>query len=369
MDSENEKGSLKRSGQTLQGAEKNKQKVLDVEDILIPEFAKFMKEEEIEVKQPVLKMSRRKLKARKGISLHTSTEPESAKKANQRDSVFVNFGAMLHNISRDDLVDLYKIMLQKTTAYGPEEDLERAFVENLRIMSYPLSEEVCRMMLKKKLFAQNTEVKKKLLLAYKRLIRSKTLDLHSSSDHSSSGHSILGHSLSRHASPDTTVADSSTPPRIVHPPLARTLRSGDSSSESSARPCHKRCRSLAAIVTSFIHATRALVPSRADLLPPRKRFRDSISFEDSVEEDIDTDVLEYIEADATAVEVVVDKDVVTGLMQLIPDTPDTILSTLAILWNTIGGFDMEGNQGLKLIDQKLVMIGRLRLKIGEHLNA
>ncbi|GJX68455.1 hypothetical protein Tco_0304182 [Tanacetum coccineum] len=78
-------------------------------------------------------------------------------------SVFVNFGAMLHNISRDDLVDLYKIMLQKTTAYGPEEDLERAFVENLRIMSYPLSEEVCRMMLKKKLFAQNTEVKKKLV--------------------------------------------------------------------------------------------------------------------------------------------------------------------------------------------------------------
>ncbi|GKC41989.1 ribonuclease H-like domain-containing protein [Tanacetum coccineum] len=117
---------------------------------------------------------------------------------------------MLHNISRDDLVDLYKIVLQKTTAYGPEEDLERAFAKNLRIMfdppqsedtvwslpmhipivnwryydscnvhclnlhnttaiymlaerSYPLSEEVCRMMLKKKLFAQNTKVKKKLI--------------------------------------------------------------------------------------------------------------------------------------------------------------------------------------------------------------
>ncbi|GJU40365.1 hypothetical protein Tco_1193322 [Tanacetum coccineum] len=53
-------------------------------------------------------------------------------RANQMNSVFVNFGAMLHNISRDDLVDLYKIVLQKTTAYGPEEDLERAFAENLR---------------------------------------------------------------------------------------------------------------------------------------------------------------------------------------------------------------------------------------------
>ncbi|GJW35309.1 hypothetical protein Tco_0058229 [Tanacetum coccineum] len=58
-------------------------------------------------------------------------------RANQRDSVFVNFGAMLHNISRDDLVDLYKIVLQKTTAYGPEEDLERAFAENLRLCLIP----------------------------------------------------------------------------------------------------------------------------------------------------------------------------------------------------------------------------------------
>ncbi|GKC79000.1 hypothetical protein Tco_1129774 [Tanacetum coccineum] len=133
-------------------------------------------------------MSRRKLKARKGIGLHTSTEPESREVditsskivkwkilrhggkgychliiANQRDSVFVNFGAMLHNISRVDLVDLYKIVLQKTTAYGPEEDLERAFAKNLRIMFNPPQKEVCRMMLKKKLFAQNTEVKKKLV--------------------------------------------------------------------------------------------------------------------------------------------------------------------------------------------------------------
>ncbi|GKC54888.1 hypothetical protein Tco_1077633, partial [Tanacetum coccineum] len=48
MDSEKEKESLKRSGETLQSAEKKKQKVLDVEDIPIPESAKFVKEEEIE---------------------------------------------------------------------------------------------------------------------------------------------------------------------------------------------------------------------------------------------------------------------------------------------------------------------------------
>ncbi|GKC22142.1 hypothetical protein Tco_1024292, partial [Tanacetum coccineum] len=159
---------------------------------------------------------------------------------------------------------------------------------------------------------------------------------HSSSDHSSFGHSISDQSLSGHTPPDTTDDDSSTPQRFVYPSLARTpwyskacLRwksaplstmypsttskssAGDSSSESSVGPSRKRCRSPAAIVTSSIHATRALVPSRVDLLPPRKRFRDSISPEDIVEEDIDTDVLEDPETDATAVEVVVDRDVET----------------------------------------------------------
>ncbi|GJS81584.1 hypothetical protein Tco_0748125 [Tanacetum coccineum] len=71
--------------------------------------------------------------------------------------------------------------------------------------------------------------------------------------------------------------------------------------------------SPAAIATSSMHATRALVPSRADILLHRKRFRDSISLMDSVEEDIDTDVLEDIEADATTIEVAVDRDVVAGV--------------------------------------------------------
>ncbi|GJT58179.1 hypothetical protein Tco_0993233, partial [Tanacetum coccineum] len=125
---------------------------------------------------------------------------------------------------------------------------------------------------------------------------------YSSLDYSSSRHSITGHSLSGHTPPDTTDADSSTPPRFVYPPLARTpwcseaylrwryaplstmyppttfeLSARDSSSESSAGPSRKRCRSPTAIVTSSIHTMRALVPSHADLLPPRKRFRDSIS--------------------------------------------------------------------------------------------
>ncbi|GJV37512.1 reverse transcriptase domain-containing protein [Tanacetum coccineum] len=95
----------------------------------------------------------------------------------------------------------------------------------------------------------------------------------------------------------------------MYPPTTSESSAGDYSSELSVGPSRKRCRSPAATVTSPVHATRDLVLSRADLLPPRKRFRDSISPEDSVEKDIDTDVLEDIEADVTAVEVVVDRDV------------------------------------------------------------
>ncbi|GJV13800.1 hypothetical protein Tco_1355341 [Tanacetum coccineum] len=127
---------------------------------------------------------------------------------------------------------------------------------------------------------------------------------HEEFDHSSSGHSISGHSLSRHTPPDTTDDDSSTPPRFVHPSLART---------SQRSEAYLRWSSLDDTVTSPIHVTRTLVPSRADLLPPRKRFRDSISPEDSVEENIDTDVLVDIKADVTVVEVVVDRDVKAGI--------------------------------------------------------
>ncbi|GKC30774.1 putative reverse transcriptase domain-containing protein, partial [Tanacetum coccineum] len=130
---------------------------------------------------------------------------------------------------------------------------------------------------------------------------------HSSSDHSSSGHFISGYSLSEHTSPDTTIVDSSTPHRFVHPPLARNSQC------SEDYLCWRDVGPPATTVTSSIHATRALVPSRTDLLPPRKRFRDSISPKDSIEKDIDMDVLEDIEADATAVEVAVDRDVVAGV--------------------------------------------------------
>nr|GEZ54864.1 reverse transcriptase domain-containing protein [Tanacetum cinerariifolium] len=54
------------------------------------------------------------------------------------------------------------------------------------------------------------------------------------------------------------------------------------------------------------------VPTRIDLLPPRKRFRDSISPEDSIMEDIDADVLADIEANIAAAEAATGMDVEAG---------------------------------------------------------
>ncbi|GKB63692.1 hypothetical protein Tco_0919878 [Tanacetum coccineum] len=162
-------------------------------------------------------------------------------------------------------------------------------------------------------------------LAWRR-VSHHSLDRHSSPNSSSSS-SPSDHSLSGHTPPDTTDADTFTPPRFVHPSLVRTPRRSevfrcwrfgplstpyspttsesflgssskrtlDSSSPSSG-PSRKRCRSSTASVPSPTHVSRSIAPTPADLLPPRKRFRDSYSLEDSGEEHIEVDT-----ADAKAI--------------------------------------------------------------------
>ncbi|GKE13170.1 hypothetical protein Tco_1416721 [Tanacetum coccineum] len=84
----------------------------------------------------------------------------------------------------------------------------------------------------------------------------------------------------------------------LYPPTTSESSSRDSSkrplhsSSRFARPSHKRCRSLVDSVPSSTLVIRSLAPTRADLLPPRKRFRDSYSSEVSIEEDIEIDPIE-----------------------------------------------------------------------------
>nr|GEU38374.1 hypothetical protein [Tanacetum cinerariifolium] len=89
-----------------------------------------------------------------------------------------------------------------------------------------------------------------------------------------------------------------TPLSTFYSPTTLESSSGDSSerplhlSSHSAGPSRKRCRSLADTVPSPTPVTRLLAPTRVDLLPPRKRFRDSYSSETSMEDDTKIDTTE-----------------------------------------------------------------------------
>ncbi|GJT57123.1 hypothetical protein Tco_0992177 [Tanacetum coccineum] len=88
------------------------------------------------------------------------------------------------------------------------------------------------------------------------------------------------------------------PLSTLYPSTTSESSSGDSlerplhSSSPSTRPSRKRCRSLVDFVPSSTPVIRSLAPTRADLLPSRRRFRDSYSFEASIEEDTEIDPLE-----------------------------------------------------------------------------
>ncbi|GJX24486.1 hypothetical protein Tco_0228931 [Tanacetum coccineum] len=105
-------------------------------------------------------------------------------------------------------------------------------------------------------------------------------DRHSSPDSSSSS-SPSDHSLSGHTPPDTIDSDTSTPPRFIHLHLFLD---------------HLASRSPTASVPSPTYVSRLIALTPANLLPPRKRFRDSYSPEDSGEEHMEVDT-----ADAEAV--------------------------------------------------------------------
>ncbi|GJT24115.1 reverse transcriptase domain-containing protein, partial [Tanacetum coccineum] len=132
---------------------------------------------------------------------------------------------------------------------------------------------------------------------------------------------VSHHYSDRHSSPDFTSDSSSsssssdsssdiTPPMLIYlhhrdlfidhmiglHDVVRHLDTGVDSSSHSSRSSRKRCRSPTVLVPSPTHDSRSIAHTPADLLPPRKRFRDSYSPEDSGEEHMEVDT-----ADAEAV--------------------------------------------------------------------
>ncbi|GJU63017.1 hypothetical protein Tco_1244852 [Tanacetum coccineum] len=130
-------------------------------------------------------------------------------------------------------------------------------------------------------------------------------DHHSSSSSSSSDSSPV-HSLGLDA--EAFRRWCAAPLSTLYPPTTSESSSGDSSerpmhlSPHSAGPSRKRCRSPVDSVPLSMPVTGSLAPTRADLSPPRKRFRDSYSSEASLEEDAEDarDDTEEYEADASA---------------------------------------------------------------------
>ncbi|GKA29021.1 hypothetical protein Tco_0715266, partial [Tanacetum coccineum] len=88
------------------------------------------------------------------------------------------------------------------------------------------------------------------------------------------------------------------PLSTLYPPTTSESSSGDSSerplhsSSHSAGPSRKRCRSPVDYVPSSTPVMGSLAPTRANLLPPCKRFKYSYSSEASIEEDTEIDPIE-----------------------------------------------------------------------------
>ncbi|GKC10541.1 hypothetical protein Tco_1007323 [Tanacetum coccineum] len=201
MNSELEASKLKRTGINLQAKVFKKQKITDVPDVTKDESVK--REEEFKVQQLILRYNIRKYLARKGLqknkfeSARSDTEEDVEAYMDERvdepsskefqkgsipqgsapakfvkwqilktgkkgayqiiredhtDIVYVNFQVLLNDLTRDDLKELYRMIMLKYGDSRPEEEYERvAHIYMLTEVKYPLPSRVCQAMLEKKL--------------------------------------------------------------------------------------------------------------------------------------------------------------------------------------------------------------------------
>ncbi|GJW72594.1 hypothetical protein Tco_0129511 [Tanacetum coccineum] len=211
------KAKLKRYGEELQTKTLKKQRIDDKDVPAIGEKVDEVKEEE-QVKRTG---KRKKQKARKGINVDNSAQedleidkeesveamnptPLATKfdsvvnwkifqqgqrsiyqimRANGADTVYMSFGAMIKDFTREDLIELYRLVMQKYGTNRPEDAYDRVLWSDLRTMfdpplnedaiwslplqqrwKYPLSKDACQVMLKMKLLdGKMNEVCYKLL--------------------------------------------------------------------------------------------------------------------------------------------------------------------------------------------------------------
>ncbi|GJR13079.1 hypothetical protein Tco_0795731 [Tanacetum coccineum] len=121
------KAKLKRYGEELQTKTSKKQKIDDKDVPAIGEKVAEVKEEE-QVKRTG---KRKKQKARKGINVDKSAQEDS------ETDIYMSFGAMIKDFTREDLIELYRLVMQKYGINRPEDAYDRVLWSDLRTMFDP----------------------------------------------------------------------------------------------------------------------------------------------------------------------------------------------------------------------------------------
>ncbi|GJS62441.1 hypothetical protein Tco_0657225, partial [Tanacetum coccineum] len=113
-------------GEELQTKTSKKQRFDDKDVLALGEKVAEVKEEE-QVKRTG---KRKKQKARKARS-------KKCLSANGADRVYMSFGAMIKDFTREDLIELYRLVMQKYGTNRPEDAYDRVLWSNLRTMFDP----------------------------------------------------------------------------------------------------------------------------------------------------------------------------------------------------------------------------------------
>ncbi|GJW50500.1 hypothetical protein Tco_0091851 [Tanacetum coccineum] len=234
------KAQLKTYGEELHTEISKKQRIDDKDVSDTDEKVGKVKE-----KEPVKRVGKRKKqKARKGISIDKSPQGDSETdkeesveamnptpldtksnimanckifqqgersiyqiiRANRADTVYMSFGATLKDFIREDLIKLYRLVMQKYGTNRPEDAYDRVLWNDIRTMfdpplnedaiwilplqqkminrKYPLSKDVCQVMLKMKLLdGKMNEVCYKLLKMIEKQVRVKSDEVISNCGH------------------------------------------------------------------------------------------------------------------------------------------------------------------------------------------
>ncbi|GJU31008.1 hypothetical protein Tco_1174597 [Tanacetum coccineum] len=135
MDFEATKAKLKRYGEELQTKTLMKQKIDDKDNA--QGDSETNKEESVEA------MNRTPLTTKSNIMVNWKIFQQGQRsiyqimRSNGADTVYMSFGAMVKDFTREDLIELYRLVMQKYGINRPEDAYDRVLWSNLRTMFDP----------------------------------------------------------------------------------------------------------------------------------------------------------------------------------------------------------------------------------------